>query len=128
FFIHPAIFGRCSPILMPSTAVAISLYGPPLAWPGLRSQRSIVAGPPFIQRRMQERRRCGLAAASAANAGSQPDIDPPSTPAAESFSQSRREKVGWVIGPSPFEPGEAGIGSGATADMHCTTPPGGTPE
>src|SRR5436190_7119169 len=78
---------------------------------------------------MHERRRWGFLAASAANAGSQPDIDPPSTPAAESFSQSRREKVGGVIGPSPFlSQAKRWVRSEATAAIHCTIRAGERPE
>ena len=74
-FMCLAIFGRCSLILMPGTLVSISLNGPPLAWPGLRSKVSIWLGPPVIHSRMHERLRCGLAAVSAARASSQPDSE-----------------------------------------------------
>ena len=57
-----ASFGRCSLILMPGDAVSISLNGPPLAWPGLRSKVSIWLGPPFIHSRMHDRLRCGFCA------------------------------------------------------------------
>src|SRR6476660_5704466 len=92
----------------------------------------MVAGPPFIQSRMHERRRCGLVAASAAKAGSQPDRDPPSTPAVESFSQSRREMVGSVIGPPP-DWGPQGdpvtlYAGREFAALHCIISPRGTPE
>ena len=70
-----ATFGRCSLILMPGTLVAISLKGPPLAWPGLRSKVSIWLGPPFIHSRMHERLRCGSSAAAAASRPSQPDSE-----------------------------------------------------
>ncbi len=55
--------------------VSISRKGPPLAWPGLRSKVSIWLGPPFIQSRMHDRRRCGWPAASAAMLSSQPDME-----------------------------------------------------
>src|SRR5437879_9500963 len=58
---------------------------------------------------MHERLRWGLLAASAASAPSQPDVELPSTPAAASFSQERREipeaRGKWLqraIGYSPF--------------------------
>src|SRR4029079_7582916 len=70
---------------------------------------------------MHERRRGGLGAASPANAGSQPDIDPPSTPAAESFSQSRRENMGGVIGPSPRKE-QANRKSAGARPRWCTVP------
>src|SRR5947209_2596813 len=89
-----AIRGRCSLTLMPGTLVAISLYGPPLAWPGLRSNVSIWLGPPFIHSRMHDRLRLGSRAAPAARFSSQPDIEKPTTPAAESLSQSRRDRRG----------------------------------
>src|SRR5262245_2134071 len=92
-----ASFGRCSLILMPGALVSISLKGPPLAWPGLRSNVSVCEGPPFIHNRMQERRRCGLVAVSAASAGSQPDSEAPRTPAVLRRSQSRREIRGAVM-------------------------------
>src|SRR5579875_1352379 len=84
--------GRCSLNLMPGTVVAISLKGPPLAWPGFKSKVSIWLGPPFIHKRMQARLRSGLAAAAAARFSSQPDIEAPSTPAADKRSHSRRVK------------------------------------
>src|SRR3954464_10050228 len=86
-----AIRGRCSLTWMPGTLVAISLYGPPLTWPGLRSNVSIWLGPPFIHSKMQERRRCGLVAVSCAIASSQPDIEQPTTPAADNCKASRRD-------------------------------------
>src|SRR5947208_3593542 len=92
--VHRATFGRCSLILMPGTLVAISLEGPPLAWPGLRSKVSICEGPPFIHRRMQALLRRGLAAAAPARFSNQPESEPPSTPAAESVNQSRRDSMG----------------------------------
>ena len=70
--------------------VAIALYGPPLAWPGLRSNVSIWLGPPFIQSRMHDRRRCGLGAASAASVFIQPAGELTATPAAASRSHCRR--------------------------------------
>src|SRR5947209_1480322 len=87
-----AIFGRCSEILTPGAAVAISLNGPPLAWPGFKSHRSMVLGPPFIHRRMHERLREGSPAAALASEPNQPDIDAPTTPAEDSFSHSRRDR------------------------------------
>src|SRR5262245_17317409 len=86
-----AIFGRCSLILTPGTAVAISLNSPPLAWPGLRSHRSMVLGPPFIHSRMHERLRFGRGAAASAIRGIHPDSEAPANPAVKSRRQSRRE-------------------------------------
>src|SRR5712692_2830224 len=88
---HLAILCRCSLILMPATEVWISLNGPPLAWPGFKSKVSVWLGPPFIQSRMQERRRSGCLAVSAARLSSQPEREKLTTPAEESRSQSRRE-------------------------------------
>src|SRR5438876_3315562 len=93
-FMCLAILGRCSLILMPGTAVEISLNGPPLLVPGFKSNVSIWLGPPFIHRRMHERRRCGLLAAAAARFSSQPDIEKLITPADDSVSHSRRERAG----------------------------------
>src|SRR5262249_15925176 len=55
---------------------------------------SMVLGPPSIHKRMQERRRCGSVAVSAASRPSQPESEKPLTPAAESLSQSRRDRRG----------------------------------
>src|SRR5581483_9213903 len=49
-FITSAVLGMCSEILTPEALVLISLNGPPVILPGLRSQMSIVAGPPAIHR------------------------------------------------------------------------------
>src|SRR5204863_9435492 len=86
-----AICEKCSLIWMPGTLVLIGLNGPPWACPGLRSKVSSWLGPPLIHSRMQERLRCGFLAASAASTFSQPDAEGPTTPAAASLSQSRRE-------------------------------------
>src|SRR5438132_6747517 len=96
-FICLAILGRCSLILMPGTAVAISLNGPPLTVPGFKSNVSIWLGPPFIHRRMHERRRCGLLAAAAARFSSQPDMEKLTTPADVNVSHSRRDRVGMRV-------------------------------
>src|SRR5947209_3549725 len=100
-----ASLGRCSLIFRPAALVSISLNGPPLAWPGLRSHRSMVLGPPLIHSRMHERLRLGSRAAPAARRSSQPDIEAPAKPAVVSRSRSRREKVfGEVMsGISRFE-------------------------
>src|SRR3954449_11367975 len=84
-----AIFGRCSLILTPAVLVAISLKLPPLAWPGLRSHRSMVDGPPDIHSRMHCLRLTS-GAAECARRSNQPDMDAPRTPAADSLSRSRR--------------------------------------
>src|SRR5438445_13221437 len=89
-----AILGRCSLILSPGALVAISLKGPPLACPGLRSKVSIWLGPPFIHSRMHARLRSGCAAAALARFSIQPETDEATTPAADSFSQSRRDRRG----------------------------------
>src|SRR5262245_60319366 len=94
-----AIFGRCSLILTPGTLVAISLTGPPLAWPGLRSHRSMVLGPPDIHSRIHALLRAGCAAAAPASRSSQPDREAPIAPKLASRNQSRREIVGRVISP-----------------------------
>ena len=44
--------------------------GPPLGWPGLRSHRSMVLGPPLIHNRMQERLRFLSSAAARAKGSS----------------------------------------------------------
>src|SRR5262249_21437979 len=82
----------CSLIRMPGTLVSVAANGPPLAWPGFRSNVSIWLGPPLIHSRTHDRLRCGFAAASAASASSQPDDEQPTTPAADSRSQSRRDR------------------------------------
>ena len=57
----------------------------------------MVAGPPAIHRRMHERLRCGFLAASAANAGIQPEPAMPKP--AETRNQSRRERELAIVGP-----------------------------
>src|ERR1700728_3687167 len=89
-----ATSGRCSEILMPGTAVGISLKGPPLAWPTFRSHRSMVLGPPFIHRRMTDFLRFGSGAGSSARALNQPEVEAPTTLADARRSQSRREIAG----------------------------------
>jgi hypothetical protein len=64
--------GRYSLMRTSAARVAMSFTGPPLAWPGFGSHRSMVAGPPFIHSKMQLRVRAGLAAAARANGASQP--------------------------------------------------------
>src|SRR5262245_15355523 len=91
-----ATCGRFSPILTPVTEVAISFEGPPFSWPGLRSNRSMVAGPPDIHNRMQERFRCCSGAAASANLPNQPEAPAPRAPAALSFIQARRDRMGAV--------------------------------
>src|SRR5271156_3735745 len=86
-----AKFGRCSLIFMPGTDVEISLDGPPLACPGLRSNVSVCAGPPFIHNKMQERLRSGSLAAATARRSNQPDEEQPSAPAADKRNHSRRD-------------------------------------
>src|SRR5262249_7383758 len=99
-----AILGRCSQILTPVDLVAISLNSPPLAWPGFMSNRSMVDGPPDIHKRMQDLRLTNGAAAWA-KPENQPDRPPPRTPAAESFSRSRRLTMGADMGaPCPPHP------------------------
>jgi hypothetical protein len=68
-----ASLGRCSLMRMPGTDVAISLNGPPLACPGFKSNVSVWLGPPFIQSRMHDRRRCAWTAGVAASTSSQPE-------------------------------------------------------
>src|SRR5262249_18609026 len=92
-----ATLGRCSPIFRPGAEVWISLYGPPLAWPTLRSNRSMVLGPPFIQSRITAFLRCGCLAASAANVSIHPETEQAATPAADSFSHSRRDRRGVSV-------------------------------
>src|SRR5687767_505148 len=47
-----AISGMCSEICTPEALVEIGLKGPPVFAPGLRSQMSIVLGPPLIHSMM----------------------------------------------------------------------------
>src|SRR5262245_43562789 len=93
-FICLATPGRCSLILIPGTLVAISLTGPPLACPGLRSNVSMWLGPPDIHRRMHAFLRAGCAAAAPARFSSQPDSDTPAKPRLLRRSQSRRDRIG----------------------------------
>src|SRR5262249_25050731 len=74
------------------TEVWVSLNSPPLAWPGFKSKVSIWLGPPFIHKRIQDLRRFGSVAVSAASLSIQPDVEYPTTPAAVRFIQSRRDK------------------------------------
>src|SRR4051812_24705377 len=74
---------------MPDTAVSMALY----SLPSLRSNVCDWAGPPFIHSRMHDLCLAPCAACSAARAAStlnHPDTDAPRTPAAVSFSASRR--------------------------------------
>src|SRR6185437_262042 len=96
--IERAICGRYSLIRIPGTEVAVSLIGPPLAWPGFKSNVSRWLGPPFIQSKMQERLGFPWRATSAASVSIQPEAEPPKTPAAESRSKSRRETSVMAIG------------------------------
>ncbi len=86
--------GKCSLMRIPGTLVAISLNGPPLAWPGFRSNVSIWLGPPLIQSRMHAFLRCGCEARSSASRSSQPESEEPTAPAEVNRSQSRRESGG----------------------------------
>src|SRR5262245_53792019 len=87
-----ATWGRCSLMRMPGTAVWISLNGPPLACPGLRSKVSIWLGPPAIHSRMHDRLRRGSFAAVEARALNQPESEPPASAAEVACSQARREQ------------------------------------
>src|SRR5262245_20159173 len=93
--------GKCSLMRTPGALVLISWNGPPFSRPGLRSKVSICEGPPFIHKRMHERLRFRSFAVPSARAFSQPDIEKPITPAADSVSHSRRERGGIAIGESP---------------------------
>src|SRR5438445_9601843 len=92
-----AILGRCSLIWMPGTEVGIALY----SLPAFKSNVCDCAGPPAIHRRMHDLCLVPWLAARAARSASspnQPDADEPRTPAAESLSQSRRERlVGNIV-------------------------------
>src|SRR5262245_2631053 len=78
---------------MPGTLVAVSLNGPPLACPGLRSKVSSWLGPPAIHSRMHDRLRRGSVVARAARRPSQPDREGAVTPADDRFSHSRRDSM-----------------------------------
>src|SRR5207249_10669419 len=93
--------GRCSPILRPAALVAISLNGPPLAWPGLRSHRSMVDGPPFIHRRMHDRFRAGSLAAAVARGAIHPETEAAAL-AAPSRRKPRRLKSRERMGSTPL--------------------------
>src|SRR5258708_1334070 len=90
-FVCLAIPGRCSLILMPGTAVAMSLYGPPFLCPGFRWNGSSWLGPPFIHKRMHERCRAPSSEARASEL-SQPEYETPKALAMLIFRRSRREK------------------------------------
>src|SRR5947209_7248875 len=100
--------GKFSLIWMPGTDVSIGRNGPLLSVPGLGSKVSLWLGPPSIHRTMHRLWRvccgAGACAARAARTFSQPDMPAPRTPAAESFSKSRRERSrGWFdIVPTPL--------------------------
>src|SRR5262249_20657825 len=120
-----AILGKYSLIWMPGTSVSIGWNGPPWGCPGLRSKVSIWLGPPLIHSRMQERLRCGLPAVASASAPSQPDVQVPSTPAAASRSQSRRERrlaradeCERIIGESPGTPESVVENELGTVEQH----------
>src|SRR5262249_983309 len=85
--------GKCSLIWTPSALVLIGLNSPPLAWSGLRSNRSMVLGPPGIHKRMHERLRCLLSPAAAASDANQLDAPRPSRPAPASRSHARRDST-----------------------------------
>src|SRR5437016_617058 len=84
-----ASFGRCSLMRIPLTEVSISLNGPPVGWPGLRSKVSIWLGPPVIQRKMTDRARGGALPVAALPAG---------------------YGVAWAAGLSPACSAEPGLG------------------
>jgi hypothetical protein len=70
------------------------LVGPAVAWPGLGSKVSIWLGPPDIQSRMHDFRRRGSVAAPAATFSSQPEAEPPRTPADARRNICRRVRRG----------------------------------
>src|SRR5579859_3232936 len=88
-----ASFGKCSLIWMLGTFVAIGLNSPPSLVPGFKSNVSLWLGPPSIHRRMHDLCLAPELAARLANTLSQPDNDTAETPAAVSFSRSRRDRL-----------------------------------
>src|SRR5579875_63438 len=82
---------------MPGTTVEIGLNSPPSLVPGFKSKVSLWLGPPSIHKRMQDLCLAGVSAVRLANTLSQPDSDTAETPAADSFSQSRRERCTSVM-------------------------------
>src|SRR5947209_19314757 len=86
-----ASLGRCSLISMPGTLVWIGLNSPAPALCGLRSNVSLWLGPPSIHSRMHDLVLSFAWAARVARTLSQPDIEAPSTPAADSLTKSRRD-------------------------------------
>src|SRR6202012_1734594 len=95
-----ASFGRCSLNRSPGTAVAVSLYGPPFLWPGLRSQVSVWLGPPDIHRTMHA--LVGFFSAAAARRGSHGQAAAPNALATLIRTRSRRLNSRAVMGPSPL--------------------------
>ena len=88
--------GRCSPIFSPGAA-AISLYGPPFSWPGFKSHKSMVLGPPFIHSRMQLFFGFALvASAASASCWNQPDTPTP-RPTAPVRKKCRRLSVDRAV-------------------------------
>src|SRR5262245_51512410 len=81
--------GKYSLIVIPGTEVSIALRPPPLSWAGFGSKVSNWLGPPVIHNRMHARLRSRRFAVWSASAGSQGDMEPPTTPAADRRSQSR---------------------------------------
>ncbi len=91
WFITLATFGRCSLISTPSAAVLIGLNSPAPLLSGLRSQVSLWLGPPSIHSRMHDfALPVPPLGAAFARSGSQPESVGANTPAAASFSTSRR--------------------------------------
>src|SRR6516165_3715130 len=106
-----ASLGRCGPKSIPGTAVAIGLYGPLLACPGLGSKVSVWLGPPDIQSRMHDLRRLGFPAVSAARASIQPEAEAPTAPkAAMRIIWRRVSSETWLferlIATLPLAPGK----------------------
>src|SRR5262245_41586575 len=94
-----AVRGRCSLTCRPGTDVGIGLNSPPSRVPGFMSKVSLCDGPPSIHRRMHALCLAFVWAAWVASTLSQPDIEVAATPAADSLSRSRRERLlGFVMG------------------------------
>src|SRR5262249_8986053 len=92
WFISAATFGKCSLISTPSAAVLIGLNSPAPLLSGLRSQVSLWLGPPSIQRRVHDLALpVPPAGAGLGRSRSHPDGGGGETPAAASFSTSRRD-------------------------------------
>src|SRR5262249_17653843 len=109
------IWGGCWWIFPRGGAVAFSWKGPRFWWPGLRSNRSMVLGPPFIHSRMHDRLRAGSFAAAFASGANHPDTLTP-TLRAPTRRKYRRSSEGMECTPVSHDENKRGRPQRGTKD------------